>query len=432
MSTQATGSPVTARRASGVQLHVTSLPGGRLGAPAFEFVDWLAEAGQSVWQVLPVTIPDRHGSPYKSPSAFAASPGLLEHPDADVTPDEIEDFAGRQAYWAGSWTAFGGDLADQVRFEREWTALRDYARARGVRLMGDVPIYVAPDAADERAWPEFFRTDAVAGVPPDAYAAEGQLWGNPLYRWDALAADGYRWWTERLRRTFELFDLVRVDHFRGFSAFWAVPAQAQTALEGRWEPGPGRSVFDAAAAELGPLPVLAEDLGDIDDPVNELRRALGFPGMAVLQFAFDPGYQVNTHDPEHHEVNQVVYTGTHDNDTVCGWWADLPEQRRERARAECASRGIAVDIDREPSWAMIELAFAAPCGLAMTQAQDVLSLGSEGRMNAPGTEGGWRWQLKPGSLTADLAQRLRAVTALNGRHPGDADRSPSARAVPTT
>jgi 4-alpha-glucanotransferase len=432
MSTQATGSPVTARRASGVQLHVTSLPGGRLGAPAREFVDWLAEAGQSVWQVLPVTIPDRHGSPYKSPSAFAASPGLLEHPDAEVTPDEIEDFAERQAYWAGSWTAFGGDLADQVRFEREWTALRDYARARGVRLMGDVPIYVAPDGADERAWPEFFRSDAVAGVPPDAYAAEGQLWGNPLYRWDALAADGYRWWTERLRRTFDLFDLVRVDHFRGFSAFWAVPARAQTALDGRWEPGPGRSVFDAAAAELGPLPVLAEDLGDIDEPVNELRRALGFPGMAVLQFAFDPGYQVNTHDPEHHEVNQVVYTGTHDNDTVCGWWADLPEHRRERARAECASRGIAVDIDQEPSWALIELAFAAPCGLAMTQAQDVLSLGSEGRMNAPGTEGGWRWQLEPGALTADLAQRLRAVTALNGRHPGDADRSPSARAVPRT
>ena len=415
MSDQATGSPVTSRRASGIQLHVTSLPGGRLGPAAREFVDWLAEAGQSVWQVLPVSVPDQHGSPYKSPSAFAASAALLEDPEAAVSDRELAEFAAREAYWVGSWTAFGADLADQVRFDREWSALRAYAAARGVRLMGDVPIYGAPAGADERAWPQFFRDDAVAGVPPDAYAAEGQLWGNPLYRWDALQADGYRWWTERLRRTFELFDLVRVDHFRGFSAYWAVPAGAPSALEGAWEPGPGRAVFDAAAAELGHLAVVAEDLGDIDEPVNELRRALGFPGMAVLQFAFDPGYAVNTHDPEHHEANQVVYTGTHDNDTVCGWWAALPDYRRAMARAACAERGIRADVDAEPSWAMIELAWGAPCGLAMAQAQDVLSLGSEGRMNAPGTEGGWRWQLEPGALTTSLAQRLRAVTAHTGR-----------------
>ena len=415
MTDQATGSPVTERRASGVQLHVTSLPGGRLGPAAREFVDWLVQAGQSVWQVLPVTVPDQHRSPYKSPSAFAASAALLEHPDAPVSSQELDDFAQRQAFWVKSWTDFGGNLADQVRFEREWTALRRYAAERGVRLMGDIPIYVAPQGADERAWPEFFRSDGVSGVPPDAYAAEGQLWGNPLYRWDALEDDGYRWWTERLRRTFDLFDLVRVDHFRGFSAYWAVPASAATALEGRWEPGPGRAVFDAATAELGPLAVMAEDLGDIDEPVNELRRSLGYPGMAVLQFAFDPGYEVNTHDPEHHEVNQVVYTGTHDNDTVCGWWADLPEERRERAREGCAARGVQADIDDEPSWALIELAFGAPCGLAMTQAQDVLSLGSSARMNAPGTEGGWSWQLAPGALTPELAQRLRSVTELTGR-----------------
>ncbi|HEV7148161.1 MAG TPA: 4-alpha-glucanotransferase [Pedococcus sp.] len=415
MSDQATGSPVTERRASGVQLHITSLPGGRLGPAAREFVDWLVQAGQSVWQVLPVTVPDQHRSPYKSPSAFAASAALLEHPDAPVSAQELDDFAERQAYWVTSWTDFGGDLADQVRFEREWSSLRRYAAERGVRLMGDIPIYVAPQGADERAWPEFFRNDGVAGVPPDAYAAQGQLWGNPLYRWDALEADGYRWWTERLRRTFDLFDLVRVDHFRGFSAYWAVPASAETALEGRWERGPGRAVFDAATAELGPLAVMAEDLGDIDEPVNELRRSLGYPGMAVMQFAFDPAYELNTHDPEHHEVNQVVYTGTHDNDTVCGWWADLPEPRRERARAACAARGVQADIDVEPSWALIELAFAAPCGLAMTQAQDVLALGSSARMNAPGTEGGWRWQLEPGALSAELAQRLRSVTELTGR-----------------
>ena len=178
--------PLTDTRASGVQLHITSLPGGRLGQPARDFVDWLVEAGQSVWQVLPVSVPDKHHSPYKSPSAFAASPALLEEPDAPVSQQELDAFAAQESYWVGSWTDFGGDLADQVRFAREWSALRAYARERGVRIMGDVPIYVAPDGADERAWPQFFREDAVAGCPPDAYAATGQLWGNPLYRWDAL------------------------------------------------------------------------------------------------------------------------------------------------------------------------------------------------------------------------------------------------------
>ena len=408
-------SPVTHPRASGVQLHVTSLPGGRLGDEARRFVDWLASAGQSVWQVLPVSVPDRHGSPYKSPSAFAASPALLEDPDAPVGREELEAFAAEQAYWVESWTDFGGDLADQVRFAREWAALRSYAHDRGVRLMGDVPIYVAPGGADERAWPQFFRTDAVAGVPPDAYAATGQLWGNPLYDWDALRSDGYRWWVERLRRTFALFDVVRVDHFRGFSAYWAVPAYAQTALEGRWEQGPGRAVFDAATALLGPLPVLAEDLGDIDEPVLELRRSLGFPGMAVLQFAFEPAYTDNTHDPENQQENQVVYTGTHDNDTVCGWWRTLPEPRRAMARAACEEAGVRADLDREPSWALIELALASRCGLAMMQAQDVLALGSQARMNEPGLEGGWRWRMEPGALTDEHARRLQALTEESGR-----------------
>ncbi len=409
------GSPVTAQRASGVQLHVTSLPGGRLGAPARDFVDWLTEAGQSVWQVLPLSVPDEHRSPYKSPSAFAASPALLEDPEAPVSREELAAFEERQCYWAGSWRDFGGDLADQVRFTREWSALRSYAAERGVRVMGDIPIYVAPDGADERAWPEFFRSDAVAGVPPDAYAATGQLWGNPLYRWDALAEDGYRWWVERLRRTFELFDVVRLDHFRGFSAYWAVPAEAPTALEGRWEQGPGRSVFDAATHELGPLPVVAEDLGDIDAAVIELRRALGYPGMAVLQFAFEPGDAHNTHDPHNLTRDQVVYTGTHDNDTVCGWWAALPEERRRLARSAWRDAQVEADGEAEPSWALIELALQSPCALAMTQAQDVLALGSEARMNAPGTEGGWAWRMGEGALTAEHAARLRALTQRSGR-----------------
>ncbi|WP_457255214.1 4-alpha-glucanotransferase [Pedococcus sp. P5_B7] len=410
--------PLTETRTSGVQLHVTSLPGGRLGQPARDFVDWLVEAGQSVWQVLPVSIPDQHRSPYKSPSAFAASPALLEHPEAPVTEQELADFVEREAYWVDSWTAFGGDLADQVRFDREWSALRAYAHERGIRILGDVPIYVAPDAADERAWPQFFRSDAVAGCPPDAYAATGQLWGNPLYRWDVLRDDGYRWWIERLRRTFALFDLVRVDHFRGFAAYWAIPAGDDTALNGRWEQGPGREVFDAALGALGPLPVLAEDLGDIDQPVIDLRKALGFPGMAVLQFAFEPAYEYNAHDPENHEPNQVVYTGTHDNDTVCGWWWDLPDHRRQLAREACRRAGVGADVDAEPSWGFIELAQRGPCGLSMMQAQDVLALGSQARMNAPGIEGGWSWQMEPGALTSEHAARLRALTEESGRLPG--------------
>lgn len=402
-------------RASGVQLHITSLPDGRLGPSARDFVDWLAAAGQSVWQVLPVSVPDEHRSPYKSPSAFAASPALLEHPDAEVAPEELSDFAEREAYWAESWTAFGGDLADQVRFDREWADLRAYAAARGIRLMGDVPIYVAPDGADVRAWPQFFRGDMVAGCPPDAYAVTGQLWGNPLYRWDVIAQDGFRWWIERLRRTFALFDFVRLDHFRGFADYWAIPADAATALGGRWERGPGRALFDAAATELGELPVLAEDLGDIDAPVIELRRALGLPGMAVLQFGFNPDDHANTHHPANLEQHQVVYTGTHDNDTVCGWWRDLPEAPRAMVRAALQEAGVAVDADREPSWALIGLALDMPCELAMMQAQDVLALGSEARMNAPGIEGGWSWQMEPGALTDAHAKRLRALTEAAGR-----------------
>ena len=401
-------------RAAGVQLHITSLPGGRMGEPARDFVRWLAAAGQSVWQVLPLTVPDEHGSPYASPSAFAAWPGLLEDPDAAVSRQDVAAYADEHAYWAGSWTAVGGDLADQVRFEREWSALRSFAADHGVRVLGDVPIYVAADSADAKAWPGLFRDDAVAGVPPDAFTETGQLWGNPLYDWEAMAADGYRWWVERLRRSLSLFDLVRVDHFRGFAAFWAVPAGHATAEHGTWEPGPGRAVFDAAAAELGPLPVLAEDLGVIDAPVVELRTALGFPGMAVLQFAFDPDGEDRSHEPENLRHDQVVYTGTHDNDTVAGWWATLPVRRRREA--ERAWRAAGVD-DMDPVWAMIRLAHTTPCRLAMVQAQDVLSLGSEARMNTPGTAATWSWRMDPGMLTTDHAVRLREITEESGRTP---------------
>jgi 4-alpha-glucanotransferase len=399
-----------------VQLHPTSLPSGRLGPAAYEFVDWLAAAGQRVWQMLPLNPPDRHGSPYKARSAFATWPGLLAEPAAEVDPAEVDAFRERHAFWVEGWEAAAGRraIADQVRFEREWAALRAYASQRGVSLMGDVPIYVAPGSADQRTWPELFRDDAVAGVPPDAYSADGQLWGNPLYDWPALQRRGYRWWTERFRRTFDLFDLVRVDHFRGFVAYWAVPRGARTAKAGSWRRGPGAAVFRAAEAALGELPVLAEDLGDITPPVRRLRKQLGFPGMAILQFAFNPGDEGGTHDPVSHERHQVVYTGTHDNDTLVGWWDTLPGDRRALARAALADAGIE---ETEPiNWAMIRLAQSSVCDLAMMQAQDVLGLGSAARMNMPGTTGkSWRWHLEPGALTSEHAARLRELTAASSR-----------------
>src|SRR3954463_12414841 len=275
-------------RSSGVQLHPTSLPGGRLGPEAYAWVDWLAAAGQTWWQMLPLGPPDEHGSPYAAASAFAASPGLLEKPRARGTRAEALDFREANAEWIEGWLAYGGSLEDQVRFEREWTALRGYAADRGVKLIGDVPIYVAAGSADQQASPELFRADAVAGVPPDAFTDKGQLWGNPLYDWPAMRRDGYRWWTARFPRVFGQFDLARIDHFRAFCAYWAVPADAEYALEGGWKRGPGRAPFDAARKALGELPLIAEDLGVITPPVTRLREALGLPGMSVLQFGFTP------------------------------------------------------------------------------------------------------------------------------------------------
>ena len=367
-------------------LHPTSLPGGRLGPEAYAFVDWLADAGQSWWQVLPLGPPDEVGSPYAASSAFAAWEGLLADPDAPVSAAEERRFRGRNAYWIGEWEESGGSVAGQVRFDREWGALRSYAAEHGVRLIGDVPIYVAEGSVDHRAHPHLFLEGYVAGAPPDPMGPEGQHWGNPLFDWDAVAADGYRWWTERLRRTLALFDLTRIDHFRGFAQFWAIPADETDARTGHWLPGPGEAVFRAAEAELGPLPVIAEDLGLITPDVEKLRDALGFPGMVVLLWAFG-GPADNPHRLENHREHQVVYTTTHDTDTLRG---HFPE--------------------RDP-WELIELALSSRAALAMMPAHDVLALGGEARMNTPGARyGNWGWQLEPGQLGADEATRLRAAT----------------------
>jgi 4-alpha-glucanotransferase len=387
-------------RASGILLHPTSLPNGVLDAHAYRFVDWLEAAGQRWWQVLPLGPPEGiTGSPYMSPSAFAGSPGLLAAPRARVTRADADAFRARNRYWIDDWVAYGGSLEDQVRFEREWQALRAYAGARGVRLFGDIPIYVSQDGADHRAHPEFFRRGEVAGVPPDLFTRTGQLWGNPLYDWGALRADGYRWWVERLRRMFALVDLTRIDHFRGFVSYWAVPAQNKTAIKGRWLRGPGLDLFEALQRDLGELPVVAEDLGVITEPVVRLRRTLGLPGMAVLQFAVgdDP---TNPHLPQNHEEQSVVYTGTHDNDTTQGWFDSLSADQRVWTGLDPA----------RPAWSLLEVAWASRAALAIAPLQDVLGLGTEARMNLPGTEqGNWQWRFDAAALGTDNARELREL-----------------------
>ena len=400
-------------RSSGVLLHATSLPGRRLGAGAFAFVDWLAEAGQRWWQLLPVGPPDDHDSPYKSASAFAGWPGLLPESRSPVSAEERIAFREREAYWIEDWIRLGprDALDDQVRFDREWARLRAYAAERDVRLLGDLAIYVAPDSVDHRAHPGYFQRGAVAGAPPDAFAARGQLWGNPLYDWPVLQRTGYRWWVERLRRTLGLYDAVRLDHFRGFVAYWAVPEGDADATGGSWRRGPGLALFDAFDRALGPgLPLIAEDLGVITPPVERLRERLGVPGMLVLQFGFDDAD--SPHRPANHVANRVVYTGTHDHDTARGWYESLDAELR--AAVDDALRAARVQ-SQEPWWALIELALSSPANTAIVQMQDILGLGSGARMNDPSQVGGnWGWHLESG-LTPDMAKRLRELTEASGR-----------------
>ncbi len=403
-------------RVNGVQLHPFSLPGGRLGAAAFEFVDWLAAAGQSYWQVLPLTPAGEGGSPYKSPSAFAGPPELLARPDAPVEPAELAALRERESFWLPDWEDYAGPGAgaDQVRFDREWGELRAYAAARGVRIIGDLPIYVAADGADHRAHPELFRSGAQAGAPPDAFSATGQLWGNPIYDWPALRRRGYRWWIERLRRTSRLVDLSRIDHFRGFVAYWSVPAGDRDASGGHWARGPGRAVFEAIRGELGELPLVAENLGEITPAVERLRHQLRLPGMVVMQFAFDPGQPDSPYKLARHDAEDFVYTGTHDHDTARGWYEAQGAAARAELERELARVGIA---EEEPWWALIRLTMSSRCHTCMVQMQDVLGLGSEARMNTPGTVGpaNWSWRMEPGALTPELAARLREASAAAGR-----------------
>ncbi|KEF35141.1 4-alpha-glucanotransferase [Deinococcus sp. RL] len=308
----------------------------------------------------------------------------------------------------------------QFLFFRQWGALREYARERGVQIIGDIPIFVALDSSDAWAEREVFKFDdrgqptVVAGVPPDYFSETGQLWGNPLYRWDVMAEDGYAWWIRRFQGSLRLYDLIRIDHFRGFAASWEIPFPAQTAIHGAWIPARGREMLEAVRGALGGLPVIAEDLGVITPDVEALRDDLGLPGMAVLQFAFGGGdFSVNDFLPHNLRENQVVYTGTHDNDTSRGWWGSASEQERHNFRVYTHSD------PREDTfaWQLTELAFGSRANLAVVPLQDLLNLGTEARMNLPGTTGphNWTWRFREGDLTPDLAARVRELTERTGR-----------------
>lgn len=493
------------RRAAGVLLHPTSLPGGAigtLGEEAYRFVDWLVAAGQSFWQILPLVAVDEGGAPYNGLSALAGNPLLIDLHEVEelrliepgaatetagtgkgidfaavadrvhrllarahaaledgAAPElraELSEYRERNARWLddfglfralrrangnASWMSWPRDLRrrepaalaaaremhrveidriafQQFLFDRQWSRLRAYANGRGVRVIGDIPIFVAHDSADVWANQSLFmldeegRSEFVSGVPPDYFSETGQRWGNPLYRWDEMRGNGYAWWVDRFRRTLEWVDVVRVDHFRGFESYWAIPAWEETAVHGEWRPGPGAELFRVVESQLGPLPFIAEDLGLITHDVELLRDELGYPGMRVIQFAFD-GDSRNPHLPENYVEHTVAYTGTHDNDTIVGWWREASETERAEAR-----RRMEVG-ESEIHWAFLRMVSASRANLAVAPMQDVLGLCGEARMNTPGVApGNWSWRMREGEATLPLAARLRQLTEATGRGSG--------------
>lgn len=496
-------------RASGILLHPTALPGkhgiGSLGDEAIEFLDWLADAGQSYWQICPL-VPTGYGdSPYQGFSAFAGNPNLISlenlknlnllnntdlhsfealpqgHVDfGSLIPlkktalekawknfrnglgptemkSEYSEFKHRNAFWLNDFALFmvlkdrnGGrpwnlweenyrlrhpatltrlvnEVAEetdchsfsQFLFFRQWEKVKNEAEKRGIGIIGDLPIFIAFDSSDCWASPELFQLDEerkplrVAGVPPDYFSKTGQLWGNPLYDWELMQKDGFSWWISVLRDKLEHYNVLRIDHFRGFSAYWSVPYGEETAVNGEWIPAPGKALFAEVRKKLGDIPIIAEDLGVITDDVVELISHCGFPGMKVLQFAFDSSEQ-NDYLPHNYGNHCLVYTGTHDNNTSAGWYDSAPECDRETARNYL---GLNKNADgKEAVHSMIRAALASVADVAVTPLQDILGLGSEARFNTPGTLGGnWIWRAPADSFDSALAADLREMTEIYGR-----------------
>ena len=494
------------KRSSGIILHPTSLPGpygiGDLGPEAYRWIDFLAQTGCALWQVLPLGPTGYGDSPYQCFSAFAGNPYLVSparlladdllHPDDLVeiprfpvnrvdfgaviywklgvldrafirfnnlaSPQLREEYArfqAEQAEWLDDFTLFmalkeshGGApwptwepplrqrdpkaLADarqnlafacerqvlrQFLFFRQWADLRTYANQKGVQIIGDVPIFVAHDSADVWAHPELFFMDkrgnptAVAGVPPDYFSPTGQLWGNPLYRWNVHSESGYAWWLERLKAVLQLVDIIRLDHFRGFAGYWEVPARLPTAEKGRWVPGPGADFFTKVQQVLGELPLIAEDLGEITPDVIALREQFDLPGMKVLQFAFGGDtFSVAAFLPHNYSPLCVVYTGTHDNDTTLGWYKSSPESERDFCRRYLGR------ADDDIVWNIIRAAWSSVAVFALTTMQDLLNLDSAARMNFPGKpSGNWSWRMPAHALNLDLRDRLLEFNYVYGR-----------------
>jgi 4-alpha-glucanotransferase len=498
-----------------VLLHPTSLPGpygaGDLGPEASAFIEFLAAAGQRIWQVLPLNPTGYADSPYQCFSAFAGNPllisldllvkqGLLSRKDLKDVPKfstnsieygavikfrfaklrlaaerffaaldsgrkaEFESFCSKEAAWLEgyalfmaakdahggvAWTGWEPALAArepealtrwstrlateiaahkfwQFEFFQQWGALRAKCNKRGIRIMGDVPIYVAHDSADVWTAPQLFWLDdqgnplKVSGVPPDYFSATGQLWGNPTYRWERLREDGYRWWIARVRGVMRLFDLVRIDHFRGFEAYFEIPAGEQTAVNGVWIKAPGMELFETLEREFGELPIVAENLGNITPEVEAIRHRFGFPGMAILQFAFGTDPQGPSFRPHNYERNLVAYTGGHDNDTTVGWWTSgVGDSTRSKddlsTEAEFASAYLSLRGEKI-QWAMIRALMSSVADTVLIPMQDVLGLGGEARMNLPGRMGGnWKWRYEHGQLRPEMTQRLRELTELYDR-----------------
>lgn len=432
----------SAPRRAGILLHPTSLPSGSL-SDVMRWLDFLQASGCTVWQMLPLGVPLTGLSPYQCASAFAVNPKLFPNASADMRrfakwcrsqAHWLVDYARfiviKQQYQGASWvdwpealrlrrpdalatfdhlneTALVAVQAEQYRAYVLWQVIRRAARERGIALFGDMPIFVAHDSADVWAHPEQFLLDergmptVVTGVPPDYFSETGQRWGNPHYNWTVMREQGFSWWLARLRAHFEWFDLVRIDHFRGLAAAWTIPVTDDTAVDGYWTPVPGADLLQKIQHEMGEIPLIAEDLGVITEDVTALRRRFHLPGMTVLQFAFD-AHADNPHKPENVGPETVYYTGTHDNDTTLGWYTHLPDEAQYQVREQLHANSADDVLD-----AMQSAVLTSAAMLAILPMQDVLRLGSEARMNTPGTPtGNWNWHFEWPMLSPDLAPSL--------------------------
>ena len=451
------------QRRSGVLLHPTSLPSGKLD-DAFRWLDFMADCGLQVWQVLPLGVPLGGLSPYQCMSAFAVNPEFIDPVAAPLDTDlqrlDFVRFCEQQGHWLDDYALFAvikAQHADshwvdwpaplrrhepmalaeitrsnnaelnvikwqQFNLHLNWQKIREYAAAKNVFLFGDMPIFVAHDSADVWACQDRFLLDddgnpiQVTGVPPDYFAAEGQRWGNPHYDWDFMEQEGFRWWLDRLRHHFEWFDLVRIDHFRGLEASWMIYAEADTAVDGYWQQVPGDKLLNKLQQEMQEIPLVAEDLGEITPEVTALRDKFNLPGMSILQFSFD-GFDDNPHKPKNIRSNTVVYTGTHDNDTTLGWFMSQDQDMQQHIL-----HTLQIDDPTQMVEAMIQTALQTPACLAVIPLQDFLGLDSSARMNTPGTiEGNWQWTFSWEQLDdRELSDNIRRWNQTADRITGEA------------